>query len=77
LFVSETVGDIVQDVNAPTEDKTDDVKGSFYEKLECVFYNFSKYHLKNLLGDFNAKVGRGNISNQQLGMKVYTKLVMK
>jgi hypothetical protein len=27
---------IVLNVHAPTEDKTDDVKGSFYEELECV-----------------------------------------
>jgi hypothetical protein len=27
---------IVLNVNAPTEDETDDVKGSFYEELECV-----------------------------------------
>jgi hypothetical protein len=26
---------IVLNVHAPTEDKTDDVKGSFYEELEC------------------------------------------
>jgi hypothetical protein len=36
------------DVNDPTEDKTDDVKGSFYEELECVF---DKYDRKILLGD--------------------------
>jgi hypothetical protein len=29
-----------------------------------------------LLADFNAKVGREDFLNQQLGMKVYTKLVM-
>jgi hypothetical protein len=27
---------IALNVHAPTEDKTDDVKGSFYEELECV-----------------------------------------
>ena len=30
-------------------------------ELEQVFDNFPKYHMKILLGDFNAKVGRGNI----------------
>jgi hypothetical protein len=29
---------IVLNVHAPTEDKTDDVKDSFYEELECVRY---------------------------------------
>jgi exonuclease III len=52
---------IVLNVHAPTEDKTDDVKDSFYEELECVFDKFPKYHIKILLGDFNAKVGREDI----------------
>jgi hypothetical protein len=32
--------------------------------------------MKILLGDFNAKVGREDISEPTIGMKVYTKLVM-
>jgi hypothetical protein len=52
---------IVLDVHAATEDKTDDLKGSFYEELECVFDKFLKYHMKILLGDFSAKVGREDI----------------
>jgi hypothetical protein len=31
---------IVLNVHAPTEDKTDDVKDSFYEELERVFHKF-------------------------------------
>jgi len=34
---------------------------SFYEELEQVFDHFPKYHMKMLLGEFNAKVGRENI----------------
>jgi hypothetical protein len=49
---------IVLNVHAPPEDKTDDVKGSFYEELKRVFYTFPKYHMTILLGDFNDKVGR-------------------
>jgi hypothetical protein len=67
---------IVLNVHAPTEDKTGDVKDSFYDLLECVFDTFPKYHMKILLGDFNAKVGNENILNRKLEMKVYTKLVM-
>jgi hypothetical protein len=52
---------IVLNIHAPTEDKTDDVKDSFYKELECVFDIFVKYHTKILLGDFNAKVGREDI----------------
>jgi hypothetical protein len=67
---------IVLNVHAPTEDETDDVKDSFYEELERVFDKFPKYHMKILLGDFNVKVARKTFLNRQLGMKVYTKLVM-
>jgi exonuclease III len=45
-------------VHAPTEEKNDDSKDSFYEELEQVFDHFSKYHMKILLGDFNANLGR-------------------
>jgi hypothetical protein len=46
---------IFLNVRYPTEDKTDDVKDSFYEELECMFGKFPKYHMKILLGDFSAK----------------------
>jgi hypothetical protein len=44
-----------------TEDKDDVIKDSFYEELEQVFDQFHRYHMKILLGDFNAKVGREDI----------------
>jgi hypothetical protein len=53
--------DIVLDVNAPTEDKDDDIKDKFYEGLEQVFDQFPRCHMKILLGDFNAKVGKEDI----------------
>jgi hypothetical protein len=46
---------IVLNVHAPTEDKTDDVKDSFYEESECVLDKFPKYHMKILLGNIKAK----------------------
>jgi hypothetical protein len=52
---------IVLNVHAPTEDKTDDVKDSFCEDLDRVFSKIPKYHMKILLGDFSAKVGRYGI----------------
>jgi hypothetical protein len=58
---------IVLNVHAPTEDKTDDVRDSFYVELERVFDKFPKYHMKILLGDFNAKVGREDIFKQTIG----------
>jgi exonuclease III len=53
---------IVLNVHTPTEDKTEDVKDSFYEELEHMFDKFPKYHMKILLGDFNAKVGKEDTS---------------
>jgi hypothetical protein len=58
---------IVLNVHEPTEDKTDDVKVSFYEKLEHVFDKFAKYHMEIMLGDFNAKVGRADIFKLTIG----------
>jgi hypothetical protein len=57
---------IVLNVHAPTENKTDDVKDSFYDELEWVFDTFPKYHMKILL-DFNAKVGPENIFKPTTG----------
>jgi hypothetical protein len=58
-------------------DKCDGTKDSFYEELDGVFDQFPKYHMKFLLGDFNAKARGGKIFlNRQLGMRVCTKLVM-
>ena len=45
-------------VHVPSEEKSDESKGSFYEELEKVFNHLPKCHMKILLGDFNAKVGR-------------------
>jgi hypothetical protein len=52
---------IVANVCAPTEDKIDNVKDSVYKELKHMFDKFPKCHLKILLGDFNAKVGREDI----------------
>jgi hypothetical protein len=57
---------IVLNVHAPTEDKIDDVKDSFYEELERIFDKFPKYHMKILL-DFNAKVHREDLFKPILG----------
>jgi hypothetical protein len=58
--------DIVLNVHTPTDNKTDDMMERFYEELEHVFDKFPKYHMKILLGDFSAKVGRKTFSNQRL-----------
>jgi hypothetical protein len=43
------------------------VKDSFYKELERGFDKFPKYHMKVLLGDFNAKVGREDIFKLTIG----------
>ena len=57
---------IVVNVHAPSEEKSDTSKDSFYAELEQVFDHLPKYHMKILLGDFNAKVGRENIFSEGL-----------
>jgi hypothetical protein len=54
-------------VHAPTEDKDDVTEESFYKQLEHVFDQFPRDHLKILLGDFNAKVGREDIFKPVIG----------
>jgi exonuclease III len=76
-FVSDRVSYIVMrgrwnniiflNVHAPSEEKSEESKDSFYEKLEQVFHHFPKYHTKILLGDFNAKVRRENIFKPTIG----------
>jgi hypothetical protein len=56
-------------IHAPTEDKSDDVKDRFNEQLEQVFDKFPNYHMKILLGDFNAEVGREDIFKPTIGNK--------
>jgi hypothetical protein len=58
---------IVLNVHTPTEDKTDYVKDTFWEELERVFGQIPKYHMKILLGDFNAKVGTEDIFKLTIG----------
>ena len=63
-------------MHAPSEEKSYESKDIFYEELEQVFYHLPKYHMKILLGYFNAKVGSEKISNRQLGRRVYIRIVM-
>jgi len=58
---------IVLNVHAPSEEKCDDSKDNLSEELEQVFHHFPKYHMKLLLGDFNAKVGRQKIFKPTTG----------
>jgi len=66
---------ILVNVHAPSEEKCEESKDRFYEELEQVFDHCPKYHMKILLGDFNAKVGRV-FSNQQLDRRASIRIVM-
>jgi hypothetical protein len=57
---------IVLNVNAPTDDKIDDMKDRFYEELEEVFDKFPRYHMKIVL-HLNAKVGTEDIFKPTIG----------
>jgi len=63
-------------VNAPWEEQSDDSKNSFYEELEQVFHNFSKYHVKILLEDFNENLGREDIFKPTFGVTFYIRILM-
>jgi len=67
---------IVLNAHATSEEKRDESEDSFYEELQQGFYHFPKYHMKILLGDFKAKVGRENILKRQLGTRVYIRIVV-
>ena len=57
----------VVNVHAPSEEKSEELKDSFYEEVEEVFDHFPKYYMKILLGDFNAKLGREDIFKPLIG----------
>jgi hypothetical protein len=52
---------IVLNVHVTTGDKIGYVRGSFYEELERLLDKFPKCHIKILLRDFSAKLGKEDI----------------
>jgi exonuclease III len=52
------------------------MKDSFYDKLERIFDKFPKYHIKILLGDFNAKVSKEDIPKPTIWNESLHELVM-
>jgi exonuclease III len=58
---------VVFNVHAPREKKIDDSKDEFYEALVVVFDHVTKYRLKILLGDFNAKLEKEDIFKPAIG----------
>jgi hypothetical protein len=80
-FVSDRVSYIVMrgrwnnlifiNVHAPSEEKSDESKDSFYEELEQGFDHFPKYHTKILLEILTQKWGERICSNLRLERRVY------
>jgi exonuclease III len=58
---------MVLNVHVPTDVN---VKDGFYEELARIFDKFPKYHMKMLLGDFNAKVGREENFKPTIGNEI-------
>ena len=54
-------------MHAPSEEKSDSSKDSFYEELEKVFDHFPEYDMKILLRVFNVEVERENIFKPTIG----------
>ena len=52
---------------APTEDKDEEMRDEFYEKLENEIHKCPKHDMKIILGDFNAQVGRQDQDNSIVG----------
>jgi hypothetical protein len=63
-------------VHVPIQENSEDSISSVYEKLEEVFNHFPKCHMKILLGDFNAKLRRGDILKPTFEMRVYISIVV-
>jgi hypothetical protein len=47
--------------HALSDEKSDDSIDTFYEELDHVIDHFPKYHIKIMLGDYNAKLGGQDI----------------
>jgi hypothetical protein len=54
---------IVLNVNATSEQESDDSNDNFFEGFD----HFPKYHMKTSLGDFNAKLLSGDIFKLTIG----------
>jgi lipoate synthase len=69
--------DIVLNVHALFEDKSDDAKDNFYEELEYISDQFPKYHMEILLQDFSAKLNICLSHEQNAGLNHNLKIASK
>jgi exonuclease III len=54
--------------HAPTEDKKEEEKEAFYEKWERSCDKLPANDIRIIMGDMNAKIGKGNILSNHAGM---------
>jgi hypothetical protein len=62
-------------LRAPSEEKSDSSKDSFYAELEQVFDQFPEYYMKFCLEILMKKRGERIFSNRQSGMRIYIRIV--
>jgi len=53
--------------HAPTNEKDDQEKESFYENLEDVYNRIPRYDMVIIIGDFNTKIGKQDYQQQVVG----------
>jgi endonuclease/exonuclease/phosphatase family metal-dependent hydrolase len=44
----------------PTEDKEEEIKSAFYDKLDRLYLRVPKHDIKIIMGDMNAKIGKNH-----------------
>jgi hypothetical protein len=62
---------IVLNEHAPNVVKNNDSQDSLYDELGQVFDHLPKYHMKSILRDFNANLGRQGIFKPSANESVY------
>jgi hypothetical protein len=66
---------IILNVHAPTGDKIDGVKISFYKELGCVIDKLPKYLINIILVDFGANGGREDIFKPTIGNESFHEII--
>ncbi|XP_023312234.1 craniofacial development protein 2-like [Anoplophora glabripennis] len=54
-------------VHCPTEEKEEEEKEEFYERIEGVYNKIPRYDVKMVIGDFHAKIGKEEIYKPIIG----------
>jgi exonuclease III len=60
-------GGLLINILAPTNDSKEEAKDQFYEQLERAYEACPSHHVKLVMGDANAKVGRETVHQPTIG----------